>query len=418
MGKSKDNVFILNNGDALTITGRTAVKENHVCDADGIMVDGLGVGDVGNIVLRDRRLLSESGLIILVAAIDKDARSIASGPDIISRGFVYVRENEDLIDAARHHAEDIINRNFDVLHSHCPIATSYFFRRINRIKRIPHILTYHTKYEYDFDSRVKSLALRRRAYGMLLNNIKAADEVWVTSKGTSDSLRKVGYEGDFVVMPNGCDLPKTDCDDSMKAMIRRKHNIPEGVAILLFVGRMMWYKNIDIILDACKILKTDGRDFRMIMIGMGPDENAIKKYCRKLALDDKVIFTGNLDDRSELQIYYGTADLLVFPSTFDTNGLVVREAAASATPALVVAGSCAGEGIVDAQTGFLCLETSRSVARVIDDIIDNNDLLCRVGKKAQDDIYISWDERIKNAYNRYQIVIDKFNSTPHGKYEY
>ena len=113
LGKSKDNVFILNNGDALTITGKTAVKENHVCDADGIMVDGLGVGDVGNIVLRDRRLLSESGLIILVAAIDKDARSIASGPDIISRGFVYVRENEDLIDAARHHAEDIINSCLD-----------------------------------------------------------------------------------------------------------------------------------------------------------------------------------------------------------------------------------------------------------------------------------------------------------------
>lgn len=318
----------------------------------------------------------------------------------------------------REFAEDIISRDFDVLHSHCPIATSYFFRRINRIKRIPHILTYHTKYEYDFDSRVKSLALRHRAYGMLLNNIKAADEVWITSRGTADSLRRVGYEGDFVVMPNGCDLPKTECNEAMKAMIRRKHNIPKDIPILLFVGRMMWYKNIQIILDACKILTNSGRDFRMIMIGMGPDESAIKKYCRRLGLDNKVIFTGNLDDRSELQIYYGTADLLVFPSTFDTNGLVVREAAASATPALVVAGSCAGEGIKDAETGFLCLETSRSVARVIDEIIDNTDLLNRVGHKAQNDIYISWDESIQNAYNRYQTVIDKFNSIPHGKYEY
>lgn len=315
-------------------------------------------------------------------------------------------------------ATDIIDRNFDVLHSHCPIATSYFFRRINRIKRIPQILTYHTKYEYDFDQRIPSAIVRHRAYGFLLNNIKSADEVWVTSKGTADSLRKVGYEGDFVVMPNGCDLPKLDCTDDMRAMIRRKHNIPNDVPVLIFVGRMMWYKNLRIILDSCKVLKDKGRDYRMIIIGMGPEENAIKKYAKKLGLDDKVIFTGQLLDRYELQIYYGTADLLVFPSTFDTNGLVVREAAASATPTLVVANSCASEGIKDCETGFLCLENYRSVAQVIDDVIDNKDLLNRVGTNARDNIYISWEDSITNAYNRYQVVIDKFNSTPQGKYKY
>lgn len=318
----------------------------------------------------------------------------------------------------RQFAEDIIDRNFDILHSHCPIATSYFFRRINRIKRIPQILTYHTKYEYDFDQRVKSLAVRHRAYGFLLNNIKSADEVWVTSKGTVDSLRKVGYKGDYIVMPNGCDLPKLDCTEEMKAMIRRKHGIPEGIPILLFVGRMMWYKNLRIILNACKLLKESGREYRMIIIGMGPEENAIKKYAAKLNIGDKVIFTGQILDRQELQIYYGTADMLVFPSTFDTNGLVVREAAASATPAIVVANSCASEGITDCETGFLCLESSRSVARVIDRIADNKDLLHRVGQNARNNIYISWDESIANAYNRYQTVIDKFNSTFHNKYKY
>lgn len=318
----------------------------------------------------------------------------------------------------RQFAEDIIGKGFDILHSHCPIATSYFFRRINRIQRIPQILTYHTKYEYDFDQRIKSLAVRHRAYGFLLNNIKSADEVWVTSKGTASSLRKVGYDGDFIVMPNGCDLPKLNCTDEMKAMIRRKHSIPEGVPILLFVGRMMWYKNLRIILDACKLLKESGRDYRMVIVGMGPEESAIKKYSNRLGLGDKVIFIGQILDRHELQIYYGAADMLVFPSTFDTNGLVVREAAASATPAIVVADSCASEGITDCETGFICLESSKSVASVIDRIVDNKDLLNRVGQNARDNIYISWDESINNAYNRYQIVIDKFNSTPHEKYKY
>jgi glycosyltransferase involved in cell wall biosynthesis len=156
----------------------------------------------------------------------------------------------------------------------------------------------------------------------------------------------------------------------------------------------------------------------MIMIGMGPNEGAIKKYSKKLLLDDKVIFTGQLLDRTELQIYYSCADLLVFPSMFDTNGLVVREAAASATPAVLVKDSCASEGIIDGETGFLCFESAHSVATKVDEIIDNKDLLSRVGHNAQNDIYISWNDSISNAFNRYQIVIDKFKSTPHDKYKY
>ena len=315
-------------------------------------------------------------------------------------------------------ARDIINMNFDIIHSHCPIATSYFFRRINRIKRIPHVLTYHTKYEYDIDARVHTLAVRKRAYGMILNNIKSADEVWVTSRGTAESLKVLGYEGDYIVMPNGCDLPKVNATDNDRAMIRRKHGIPDGVPVFIFVGRMMWYKNIGLILDACRLLKDRGRDFRMLMVGMGPDEKAIKKYCRRLALDDKVIFTGQLYDRSELQYYYSASDLLIFPSIFDTNGLVVREAAASATASLLVRDSCAAEGIEDGKTGFICFESAHSIARSVDRIIDNRDLIKRVGVNAQNDIYISWEDSIINAYNRYQVVIDNFNSKPHGKYEY
>lgn len=113
LGMSADDIFLLENGDCLTVSQRKAVKKEKVADAEGIMVDGLGVGDVGNIVLRDRRLLSESGLIILVAAIDRGSGTIASGPDIISRGFVYVRENEDLIEEACSLAEEILQSCLD-----------------------------------------------------------------------------------------------------------------------------------------------------------------------------------------------------------------------------------------------------------------------------------------------------------------
>lgn len=113
LGKDEKDIFILDNGDCLALTDRKAIKVESVTPAEPVLVDGFGVGDVGNIVLRDRKLLSESGLIIVVASIDKASRQVISGPDIISRGFVYVRENEDLIGAARIIAEETLEKCSD-----------------------------------------------------------------------------------------------------------------------------------------------------------------------------------------------------------------------------------------------------------------------------------------------------------------
>ena len=110
LGMSKDNIFVMENGEILKFNRHRAAKEDGVVEADAVLVDGLGVGDVGNIVLRDRKMLSESGLIIVVAAIEKESRTVVSGPDIISRGFVYVRENEGLMEEARRVAEEALEK--------------------------------------------------------------------------------------------------------------------------------------------------------------------------------------------------------------------------------------------------------------------------------------------------------------------
>lgn len=303
----------------------------------------------------------------------------------------------------------IIDMNFDILHSHAPLATSYYFRRVVEKKKIPVVLTYHTKYEYDIDRRVPTKPARDFAYKFLLNNINAADEVWVTSEGTSDSLRKLGYQGDYIVMPNGCDLPITNVSADDIAVIKRKHNVPEDVPIFLYSGRMIWYKNIELILDACSKLKRDGKKFKLIMLGFGADETAIKRYIRKSGLKNDVIWTGKILDRQEILSYYGIADILLFPSVFDTNGLVVREAAACATPSLLVHGSCAAEGIDDGKTGFLCMEGAHSVAVTLAKIMDNKELLRKVGKQAQSDIYISWEDSVQKAYKRYENLVENFN---------
>lgn len=100
MGIPKENVFILSSGQVLSLSEEKAEVVGEVT-AQGILVDGLGVGDVGNIVLRDRQHLSENGLLIVVITLEKHSNQIVAGPDIVSRGFVYVRESENLMDEAR-----------------------------------------------------------------------------------------------------------------------------------------------------------------------------------------------------------------------------------------------------------------------------------------------------------------------------
>ena len=109
LGQKPENIFILSNGDQLSVNKERATKFENVVSADDILVDGLGVGDVGNIVLKDRKLLSESGLIIVVASVDIKAGILVSGPEIVSRGFIYVKENEDIINKAKEIAERSIN---------------------------------------------------------------------------------------------------------------------------------------------------------------------------------------------------------------------------------------------------------------------------------------------------------------------
>lgn len=107
MGVEKENIIIMKTGDVLELSDENAKVTGHV-QSGAIMVDGLGVGDVGNIVLRDRQMLSQNGLIIVVMTLDKYTNEILSGPDIVSRGFVYVRESEDLMDEARRVVNDAL----------------------------------------------------------------------------------------------------------------------------------------------------------------------------------------------------------------------------------------------------------------------------------------------------------------------
>ncbi|HBP25300.1 MAG TPA: RNase J family beta-CASP ribonuclease [Oribacterium sp.] len=112
VGVNKDNCLMLENGDVLELTVRNGEPKAQVKDhvqAGGVFVDGLGVGDVGNIVIRDRQNLAQNGIIVVVLTLEKYSGHLLAGPDLVSRGFVYVRESEDLMEEARVQVQDAVD---------------------------------------------------------------------------------------------------------------------------------------------------------------------------------------------------------------------------------------------------------------------------------------------------------------------
>ena len=112
LGISKDNIFILSSGDVLEVSEEQAKVAGRV-PVGAILVDGLGVGDVGNVVLRDRQHLAEDGIMIVVMSLDRASGELVAGPDIVSRGFVYVKESDELIEEARRTVDDALQACLD-----------------------------------------------------------------------------------------------------------------------------------------------------------------------------------------------------------------------------------------------------------------------------------------------------------------
>ena len=144
VGIPKENIYIGETGDCIVLSADGLTVEESVT-AGAVLVDGLGVGDVGSTVLRDRRHLSEDGLVIVVTTVDGSSGMVLAGPDIVTRGFVYVRESEELLEGARSAVREMLgglNRREMLDHSTVKMkiretVSSYLYRKT---KRSPMIL--------------------------------------------------------------------------------------------------------------------------------------------------------------------------------------------------------------------------------------------------------------------------------------
>lgn len=303
-------------------------------------------------------------------------------------------------------ALDLISKEpISILHSHCPVTALMLGRTLREALNVPLILTYHTKFDIDIRNAISLKLIQEAAIHALVDNINSCDEVWVVSKGAGENLRSLGYRGDYIVMENGVDVPKGRVSTEAVNSLRTEYKVSSDVPVFLFVGRLMWYKGIRIILESLKNLKTSGIQFRMIFVGGGTDSEEIIRFTAELDLSDRCVFTGPVRDRERLRAFYSMANLFLFPSSFDTNGLVVREAAASGLGSMLIRGSCAAEGVTDGSDGILIDENADSMTRALIGISANRDYMNELGDQAMNSLYCSWDQSVAKAVERYRMIL-------------
>lgn len=302
----------------------------------------------------------------------------------------------------------LMREDFRILHSHSPFSSGNVAATLARKKRIPLVATFHSKYRDDF-SRLLPKPLVTFMMGRVLSFFNRADEVWVPQESVRDVIREYGYKGNVEVVENGSDFVGSYPEEFFSES-RRALGVGENELVLLFVGQHIWEKGTGLIIDALSEL--GDIPFRMFFIGTGYAAEEMRRRVAERNLSDKVFFEGAVLDRDLIKRYYAAADLFLFPSMYDNAPLVVKEAAALGTPALMVRGSTASAIVRDGQNGFLVEADKDSLASRIRELSSDRPLLKSVGQNASSTVVRPWEDCVGEAFDRYNALLRRKGLSP------
>lgn len=305
-----------------------------------------------------------------------------------------------------HFLADILKTRFKIVHAHSPFATGLAAQRVASIQHIPIVATFHSKYRDDFSRIIKSERVVDSIIKRIVSFYEKCDEVWVPQESVKEVIREYGFKGNVEVVDNGCDFV-ADYPDSYFKESRLKLGIAPDEFVMLFVGQHIWEKNIRFILDGLE--KVKDIPFRMFFVGEGYAAEEMKHIVYEKGLEDKISLVGGIADRETMKTYYASANLFLFPSLYDNAPLVVREAAALHTPALMIKGATASSIITDGVDGFLVANSVEDFAQRIRVLASERQQLCRVGIQASKSIVRSWEDVAGEVLDRYNCLIRRKN---------
>ena len=297
--------------------------------------------------------------------------------------------------------------DFELVHAHCPFTSGKLAYAAAQRQHIPMVATFHSKYRQDFEHNVKSKLIVDQMVRHIIRFFEKADEVWIPQAAVEPTLREYGFKGHIEVVENGNDFyTQTVQIEAMRAEMREELGLLPDETMLLFVGQHIWEKNIGFILDALALIKE--KPFHLFMVGTGYAVREIRHKISTLGLQDRVTLLGNIHDRERLKKIDAAADLFLFPSLYDNAPLVVREAAALHTPALMLQESTAAEVINPGVNGFLTPNDLQSYADQISYLMEHPEILIRVGNRASKTISRSWENVIEEVLLRYRDIQESY----------
>lgn len=298
----------------------------------------------------------------------------------------------------------IVKRPFKIVHAHSPFIAGRIASHVSSLRNIPLVATFHSKYREDFSRVIPSDLLVNQAIKLVVEFYERADEVWVPQESVIDVLREYGYKGPVEVVMNGSDLV-ADYPDAFFADARNQLGIAPDEFALLFVGQHIWEKNVRMIIDALEQLK-DIR-FRMFFVGTGYAASEMKKLVSEKGLDDRVTFAGVIKDRERLKQYYAASDLFLFPSLYDTDGIVVKEAAALHTPSVMLETATAASILQNDENGFVVPDSLEAFTARIRALAGDPERVRRVGLQASRTLVRSWEDVVGEVLDRYNHIIGR-----------
>lgn len=298
----------------------------------------------------------------------------------------------------------IARRRFKIVHAHSPFAAGLAAVKVAKRLNIPLVATFHSKYRDDFSQTIPSKALVEQIIKRIVGFYERADEVWVPQASVKDVIKEYGFKGNVEVVPNGSDLV-ADYPDAYFVEARTQLGIKPEDFVCLFVGQHVWQKNVRLTIEALE--KVKDTPFKMFFVGNGYAAEEMKAMVREKGLDRQVTFVGTVTDREIIKRYYAAADLFLFPSLYDTDGLVVKEAAALHTPSVMVDSATAASVIVDNENGFLISNDVEVYANRLRELIHDPDRVHCVGLQASRSLVRSWEDVVGEVLERYNRLIAK-----------